>query len=76
MTGRRGRRRKRLLDGLKGKRGHWKLKKDALDGTLENSLGKRLLTDFRINERRDSSIDSLADITVLVQESKNLPILK
>jgi hypothetical protein len=52
------------------------LKKDALDGTLQDSLGKRLSTDFGIDERRDSSIDSLVDITVLVEESKNLPILK
>ena len=34
MTGTRGRRRKRLLDDLKGKRGYWKLKKETLDRTL------------------------------------------
>jgi hypothetical protein len=31
MTGRRGRRRKQLLDDLKEKRGYWKLKEEALD---------------------------------------------
>jgi hypothetical protein len=31
MTGRRGRRRKQQLDDLKEKRGHWKLKEEALD---------------------------------------------
>jgi hypothetical protein len=34
MTGRRGRRRKQLLDDLKEKRGYWKLKEEALDHTL------------------------------------------
>jgi hypothetical protein len=34
VTGRRERRRKQLLDGLKGKRGCWKLRYEALDGTL------------------------------------------
>jgi hypothetical protein len=34
MTERRGRRRKQLLDDLKEKRGHWKLKEEALDRTL------------------------------------------
>jgi hypothetical protein len=33
-TGRRGRRRKQLLDYLKGTRGYWKLKEEALDRTL------------------------------------------
>jgi hypothetical protein len=33
-TGRRGRRPKQLLDGLKGKRRCWKLKGEALDSTL------------------------------------------
>jgi hypothetical protein len=31
MTGRRGTRRKQLLDDLKEKRGYWKLKEEALD---------------------------------------------
>jgi hypothetical protein len=31
MTGRRGIRRKKLLDDLKEKRGYWKLKAEALD---------------------------------------------
>ena len=34
MTGGRDRRRKKLLDHLKEKRGHWKLKEKALDRTL------------------------------------------
>jgi hypothetical protein len=34
MTGRRGRRYKQLLDGLKGKRRYWKLKEETLDPTL------------------------------------------
>jgi hypothetical protein len=31
MTGRRGRRRKQLLDDLNEKRGYWKFKEEALD---------------------------------------------
>jgi hypothetical protein len=34
MTGRRGRRRKQLLDDLKEKRRYWKLKEEELDRTL------------------------------------------
>jgi hypothetical protein len=34
MTGRRGRRRKQLLDDLKEKKIYWKLKQEALDRTL------------------------------------------
>jgi hypothetical protein len=34
MTGKRGRRRKQLLNDLKEKRGYWKLKEEALDRTL------------------------------------------
>jgi hypothetical protein len=34
VTGRRGRRRKQLLDDLKERRGCWKLKEEALDRTL------------------------------------------
>jgi hypothetical protein len=34
MKGRRGRRRKQLLDDLKEKRRYWKLKEKALDRTL------------------------------------------
>jgi hypothetical protein len=34
MTGRRGRRRKQLLDELKEKRSYWKLKEEALDRIL------------------------------------------
>jgi hypothetical protein len=34
MTGRRGKRRKQLLDDLKEKTRYWKLKEEALDHTL------------------------------------------
>ena len=44
VTLRRGRRRRQLLDGLKEKRGYWKLKEEALDRTAENLLWKRLWT--------------------------------
>jgi hypothetical protein len=41
MTGRRGRRRKQLLDDLKEKRRYWKLKEEALDRTLwRTSFGR------------------------------------
>jgi hypothetical protein len=41
MTGRRGRRRKQLLDDLKEKRRYWKLKEEALDLTLwRSSFGR------------------------------------
>jgi len=40
-TGRRGRRRKQLLDDFKGRKGHWKFKEEALDRTLWKSrLGR------------------------------------
>jgi len=34
IVGRRGRRRKQLLDDIKEERGYWKLKEEALDHTL------------------------------------------
>ena len=34
VNGRRGRRRKQLLDGFEETRGYWELKKEALGGTL------------------------------------------
>jgi hypothetical protein len=34
VTGKRGRRRKKLLDDLKEKRGYWKLKEEAVDRTV------------------------------------------
>jgi len=53
VTGRRGRRRKQILDGLDEMRGCWKLKEEALDRTLENSLWKPLWDcrkmDYRMN---------------------------
>jgi hypothetical protein len=45
MTGRRGRRRKQLLDDLKEKTRYWKLKEEALDRTVwRTRFGKRLWT--------------------------------
>ena len=41
VTGRRGRRRKQLLDDCKEKRGYWKLKEEARDRTVQNSFGRR-----------------------------------
>jgi hypothetical protein len=37
MTGRRGRRRKQLLDDLKDRRGYWNLKEGALESTMWGS---------------------------------------
>ena len=37
VTGRRGRRCKQLLADLKGSRGYWKLKRDALDRTMRRT---------------------------------------
>jgi hypothetical protein len=37
MTGRRGRRRKQLLDDLREKGGYWKLKKEALTRTVSRT---------------------------------------
>jgi hypothetical protein len=54
MKGRRGRRRKQLLDDLKEKRRYCKLKEEVLDRTLWRTRFGRLLTcrktDYRINE--------------------------
>jgi hypothetical protein len=41
MTGRRGRRRKQLLDDLKEKIRYWKLKQKALDRTLWRTRFRR-----------------------------------
>jgi len=38
VTGRRGRRRKKLLDDLKDRRGYSHLKEEALDGTIWRRL--------------------------------------
>jgi hypothetical protein len=38
VTGRQGRRRKQLLDDMKKTRGHWKLKREALDRTVWRTL--------------------------------------
>ena len=41
VTRRRGRRRKKLLDDLKDRRGFWKLKEEALDRTMwRNRFGR------------------------------------
>jgi len=47
VTGRRGKRRKQLLDDLKEKRGYLKKKDEALDRTVENSLWKRHIWTYR-----------------------------
>jgi len=40
VTGRRGRRRKKLLDDLKGTRKYWKLKEEALDPRRRTRFGR------------------------------------
>jgi hypothetical protein len=54
MTGRRGRRRKQLLDGLKKERRYWKLKEEALDRTLWRTRFGRdygpVVRDYRMND--------------------------
>jgi len=53
-TGRRGRRRKNLLDDIKEKRGCWKLKEEAIDRPLrENSVWERLWTCRKLGCRMD-----------------------
>jgi hypothetical protein len=42
VTGRRGKRRKQLLDDLKEKRGYWKLKGSTKSHSVENLLWKGL----------------------------------
>jgi hypothetical protein len=44
VTGRGGRRHRKLLDDLKERRGYSHLKEEALDITVESSLWKRLWT--------------------------------
>jgi hypothetical protein len=44
VTGRRGRRRRKLLDDVKERRGYSDLKEEALDRTVESWLWKRLWT--------------------------------
>ena len=44
VTGRRGRRRRKLLDDLKERRGYSHLREEALDRNMESSLWKRLWT--------------------------------
>jgi hypothetical protein len=45
VIGTQGRRRKQLLDDLKGKRGYWKLKKESTRShSVENSFWERLWT--------------------------------
>jgi hypothetical protein len=42
VTGSQGRRRKQLLDGVKERRGYWKLKQDVLDSTMwRTRFGRR-----------------------------------
>jgi hypothetical protein len=53
VTGRRGKRRKNLMDGHEGKRVGWKLEAETRDCALESSLWKRLKkcrkTNYRTN---------------------------
>jgi hypothetical protein len=60
VTGRRGRRRKRLQDDLKETIGYWKLEEEALTRTVENTLWKRLWisrkTDCGVNECKLNSV--------------------
>jgi hypothetical protein len=55
VTGRRGRRRKKLLEDRKKKRGYWKLKEEALDLTVcrtrfERGYGLAVKTGHGMNE--------------------------
>jgi len=56
VTGRRGRRRKHVLDDLKERRGYRKLKEEALDHSLGNSLWKRLWTCRKTVNRMDEFV--------------------
>jgi len=50
VTGRRGRRRNKLMDDLKEKTGYWKLKEEALDRTLRRTrFGRGYGADVRQN---------------------------
>ena len=44
MTGRQGRRRRKLMDDLKERRGYSHFKEEAVDRTVESSLWQRLWT--------------------------------
>ena len=44
VTGRRGKRRKQLLDDIKERSGYWKLKEETLDRTLCKRLGTCRMT--------------------------------
>jgi hypothetical protein len=46
MKARRGRKRKQLLDDLKERRGYWKLKAEALDGTLNRTCFGRGFSNY------------------------------
>ena len=59
VTGRRGRRRKRLLDDLKETRGYSKLKEEALDGTLW--IEGRIEGMGRRGRRRKQLLDDLKE---------------
>jgi len=55
VTGRRGRRRKQLLDDLMEKAGYWKLKEEALDLAVSRTRFGRdygpVVRHYRMNER-------------------------
>ena len=74
MTGRRGRRRKKLLDDFKETRGYWKFKQEALNHTCGKLPLKRLWTyrktDHEKNETRSSiRIETLFFSSLLVDLS-------
>jgi hypothetical protein len=73
MTGRRGRRRKQLLDDLKEKRRYWKLKGEALDRTLWRTLYGRgygpVVSMMRIKHKRNHFIEACVTEVNLVQLS-------
>jgi hypothetical protein len=73
MTGRRGRRRKQLLDDLKGKRRYWNLKEETLDRTLwrtrfGSGYGPVLNKGYRMN-----GVDLLASRPNLNLEDHGIP---
>jgi len=51
VTGRRGRKSKKLLDGLVGERGYWILKEEAVENSLWERLWTCLKADYRMNDK-------------------------
>jgi hypothetical protein len=63
VTGRRGRIRKQLLGGFKGKRGYWRLEGEALDRALWEKLFCKGLWACR---RRDCRMNELSVVPFLI----------